>query len=150
MDFEQIKELIKIVNDSDLKSFSLNIDGANISMSKNDGMFNENIPVIENKTLSVSEAVTETVHQTAESGNEIKGGNIIYSPIVGTFYASAKPSSPAMKSRGDKVKKGEAVCIIEAMKIMNEITSEFDGIVDEVFVENEQIVEFGQPLFRII
>ena len=55
-----------------------------------------------------------------------------------------------MKSRGDKVKKGEAVCIIEAMKIMNEITSEFDGIVDEVFVENEQIVEFGQPLFRII
>ena len=58
MDFEQIKELIKIVNDSDLKSFSLNIDGANISMSKNDGMFNENMPVIENKTLSVSEAVT--------------------------------------------------------------------------------------------
>ena len=57
MDFEQIKELIKIVNDSDLKSFSLNIDGANISMSKNDGMFNENMPVIENKTLSVSEAV---------------------------------------------------------------------------------------------
>ena len=55
-----------------------------------------------------------------------------------------------MKSVGDSVKKGESVCIIEAMKIMNEITSEFDGTVDEVFVENGEIVEFGQPLFRIV
>ena len=82
MDFEQIKELIKIVNDSDLKSFSLNIDGANISMSKNDGMFNENMPVIENKTLSVSEAVAETVQQTAESGNEIKGVHVTVQDLI--------------------------------------------------------------------
>ena len=81
---------------------------------------------------------------------EAKSGNIIKSPIVGTFYASAKPSSPALKSKGDKVKKGEVVCIIEAMKIMNEITSDYDGTIEEIFVENEQVVEFGQPLFMIV
>ena len=77
-------------------------------------------------------------------------GNIIKSPIVGTFYVSSKPGSPAIKSKGDTVKKGEVVCIVEAMKIMNEITSEFDGVVEEIFPQNEQLVEFGQPLFKIV
>lgn len=149
MDFEQLKELIKIVNDSELKSFSLNADGVSVSMSKNEGMAVEHTvsaePVKEQalKTESINE---EPAVKTAEP----KKGNIIKAPIVGTFYAASKPSAPAMKSVGDSVKKGESVCIIEAMKIMNEITSEFDGTVDEVFVENGEIVEFGQPLFRIV
>jgi acetyl-CoA carboxylase biotin carboxyl carrier protein len=76
-------------------------------------------------------------------------GNIITSPIVGTYYQSPSPDSPSFVKVGDKVKKGSVVCIIEAMKLMNEIESEFDGEVAKVYVENGQAVEFGQPLFAI-
>ena len=155
MNFNEIKELIGIVNDSELKYFQLNTGDVNMSMSKSD-----NIQLGENKQISSAPIqYEETVkpvqskeesEPVSETKTEIKEGNIIKSPIVGTFYESLKPGSPAFKKKGDMVKKGEVVCIIEAMKIMNEITSEFDGIVDEILVSNEQVVEFGQPLFRIV
>ena len=122
-------------------------------MSKNDGALkpvkilekdSEKNDIEEHNNRFIQEEKQE-IHNV-----EAKSGNIIKSPIVGTFYASAKPSSPALKSKGDKVKKGEVVCIIEAMKIMNEITSDYDGTIEEIFVENEQVVEFGQPLFMIV
>ena len=157
MDFNQIKELIKIVNDSEFKSFQLSADGVNISMSKNTSAAPVEVPTVAApapvQVMPVAEAeknVSELVSAQDNKPAEVKAGNIIKSPIVGTFYSSAKPGSPAIKSKGDKVKKGEVVCIVEAMKIMNEITSEFDGVVDEILVENEQLVEFGQPLFRIV
>ena len=145
MNFNEIKELIGIVNDSELKYFQLNTGDVNISMSKSD-----NIQLGENKQISSAPVQHEESEPVSETKTEKKEGNIIKSPIVGTFYESLKPGSPAFKKKGDTVKKGEVVCIIEAMKIMNEITSEFDGVVDEILVSNEQIVEFGQPLFRIV
>lgn len=74
---------------------------------------------------------------------------IIKSPMVGTFYEKPAPDQATFVKVGDRVKKGQVVCIIEAMKLMNEIDSEYDGIITEVLVKNEQMVEFGQPLFRI-
>ena len=76
-------------------------------------------------------------------------GKIIKSPIIGTFYASAAPGKPAFVSVGSKVKKGSVVCIVESMKLMNEITSKFDGTVAEVYVSDAQAVEYDQPLFRL-
>jgi acetyl-CoA carboxylase biotin carboxyl carrier protein len=93
---------------------------------------------------SASAAKTET-----DAAAEEWAGNVITSPIVGTYYQSPSPEAPPFAKVGDKVKKGSVVCIIEAMKLMNEIESDFDGEVAKVYVENGQAVEFGQPLFAI-
>ena len=77
------------------------------------------------------------------------GGQLIESPMVGTFYAASSPEAPPFVEVGDRVKKGQVVCIIEAMKLMNEIECEYEGVVAERLVDNSQGVEFGQPLFRI-
>lgn len=74
---------------------------------------------------------------------------VVTSPLVGTFYASSAPDKEAFVKVGDHVKKGQVLGIIEAMKLMNEIESEYDGVVESILVNNEEVVEFGQPLFRI-
>ncbi len=71
------------------------------------------------------------------------------SPIVGTFYRSPNPQSPSFVEVGQRVSKGQVLCIIEAMKLMNEIESDFDGVVSQIYPQNGQPVEFGEPLFRI-
>jgi len=76
------------------------------------------------------------------------GGAVVKSPMVGTFYRAAEPTAPPFVSPGDRVSKGQVLCIIEAMKLMNEIEAEFDGVVSEALVDNGQAVQFGQPLFR--
>jgi acetyl-coA carboxylase, biotin carboxyl carrier protein len=73
----------------------------------------------------------------------------VKSPLVGTFYNAPSPDSPAYVKVGDTVKKGQILGIIEAMKLMNEIESDYDGVVTEILIKNEETVEFGQPLFRI-
>ena len=74
---------------------------------------------------------------------------MITSPLVGTFYSASSPDADPFVKEGDTVKKGQVLGIIEAMKLMNEIESEFDGVVEAVLVSNEEVVEYGQPLFRI-
>jgi acetyl-CoA carboxylase biotin carboxyl carrier protein len=83
------------------------------------------------------------------SDKDIPGTRKILSPMVGTFYAQPAPDKPAFVNLGDQVKKGQTVCIIEAMKLMNEIESEVEGQIIECLVENEEMVEFGQPLFIV-
>ena len=84
-----------------------------------------------------------------ETSGEVEEETYITSPIVGTFYSAPSPEAKAFVKVGDRVKAGETVCILEAMKLMNEIESDFDGKVAEIYVENGQAVEYGQPLFRI-
>ncbi len=91
---------------------------------------------------------TQSGANTSEEGKPVSG-KIIKSPIVGTFYAAAAPGKPPFVSVGSKVKKGGVVCIVESMKLMNEINSEYDGIVAEVYVNDGQLVEYDQPLFRL-
>ena len=87
----------------------------------------------------------------AESAATVSNDSVteIRSPMVGVFYSSPKDNEPPFVKAGDAVKKGDVLCIIEAMKLMNEIESEFDGVVEAVLVKNEEVVEYGQPLFRI-
>ncbi len=80
---------------------------------------------------------------------EVKSGNVVTSPIVGTFYASPSPEKPPFVTVGKQVHKGDVLFIIESMKLMNEVTSEFDGVVAEIMAENADTVEFGQPIMRI-
>ena len=78
-----------------------------------------------------------------------KEGVYVKSPAVGVFYAAPSPDSKPFVAVGDTVHKGDTLCIIEAMKLMNEIESEYDGVIEAILVNNEEVVEYGQPLFRI-
>lgn len=78
-----------------------------------------------------------------------KAGNVVKSPIIGTFYSSAAPGKPAFAAVGKKISKGDVICIVESMKLMNEINSEFDGTVAEIYVKDGEAVEFDQPIMRI-
>ena len=92
-------------------------------------------------------AVTNT--GAAAKTAPINSDKIVVSPLVGTFYSSSSPEAESFVKVGDTVKKGQVLGIVEAMKLMNEIESEYDGVVEEVMVGNEEVVEYGQPLFRI-
>ena len=102
---------------------------------------------------SVEETETEALSskKIEEKKDSEKPKNVVYvkSPLVGTFYRAPSPESPPFVEVGSKVKKGDTLCIIEAMKVMNEIKSEYDGVVKEILVENGQPVEYGQVLFAI-
>ncbi len=87
--------------------------------------------------------------QAAEAKEDIPSGNVVKSPLVGTFYSAPSPDADNFVKVGDTVKKGQVLGIIEAMKLMNEIESEYDGVVEAILVNNEEVVEYGQPLFRI-
>lgn len=155
MNIEEVKELIALVNDSDIKNFELTLDNATVRISKTDGVMPSAPVQAAPATVQTTSAPAASVPVQAETPvpapkAEAKGGNVVKAPIVGTFYESAGPGKPVFAPVGSKVKKGDVLCIIEAMKIMNEVVSEFDGEVAEVMAENEQLVEFGQPLFRII
>ena len=113
------------------------------------------------KTVKVNQKENIVKANKAEIQYEVESGevqdeslhmdneNIVTSPLVGTFYSSPSPDAKPFVSVGDSVKKGQVIAIIEAMKLMNEIESEFDGVVEAVLVKDESVVEFGQPLFRI-
>ena len=98
------------------------------------------------KTIDLQKAMHHLDQKEMQDEENLK---IIKSPMVGTFYASSAPNKPPFVKLGDKVKKGQVVCIVEAMKLMNEIESEFDGEVVEICVNNEDIVEYGKPLIKL-
>lgn len=163
MDFDKIKDLMESLDNSSLTDFELKLnDGFYLRMNKyNNQPTTQNIikeqPII-NTTASkpshninnIAENISEPITIIPETKKEIKEGNIVASPIVGTFYSSSSPTKPAYVKVGDKVKEGDVLCIIEAMKVMNEIKSQYSGEIVEILVDNEDMVEYNQPLFRIV
>lgn len=154
MEFENIIQLIKAVSDSSLTEFLYKKDDLKISMKTEKG--NQIITTASDGTGPVYPPVREIqqVYQSTTSTiigeNECKPeGNMVTSPLVGTFYDSSAPDAPSYVKVGDTVKKGQILGIIEAMKLMNEIESEYDGTIVSILVNNEQVVEYGQPLFVI-
>ena len=98
---------------------------------------------------AISAPVPSTAPAAADKPAETVSGNVITSPIIGTFYSSPAPEKPAFVKVGDSVNAGDVVCIIESMKLMNEINSEFSGKVAEIYVNNGDTVEYGQKIMRI-
>ena len=142
MEYEKIKQLIDEMGNSKLTEIDIEFpDGTKISMKKDkmQEKIIENIPIVENNIID---------NQTKEDTNE-KKGNIIKSPMVGTFYLKPSPTAEPYIEIGKEVKKGDVLCIIEAMKLMNEIESEYTGNVIEILVKDGETVEYGTPLFRI-
>lgn len=147
MNVEQIEKLVEIIEQSSLTEFSYKDDDVKITMSKLD-----HPPIVSpfGGDLLAPESIPAAADGAAVPVSEKEeDGALITSPIVGTFYAAPAPDAPAFVKVGDRVKNGQTVCILEAMKLMNEIQSEFDCEIEAVLVSNEQKVEYGQPLFRV-
>jgi len=135
MNYQEIRDLTEWLENSSFTTYSLNINGVGLSVSK------------QYNTSSAVSAVSAPLPQLIKQDFD---GHIIISPIVGTFYASANPEIEAFVQVGQSVKTGDVLCILEAMKVMNEITSDVDGTVTEIYVSNGDMVEARMPLFKIL
>lgn len=153
MDIKGIKELIELVKETDISEFNLETDGTKIVIKK--GTTGE----IEMETEPSQKQDIEKNHQDTvdNEGNsktitEQENADIEYvkSPMVGTFYRAPGPDKEPFVKEGDTIKEGDTLCIIEAMKLMNEINSELNGKINRILVENGEMVEYGQKLFEIV
>lgn len=155
MDYKDIKKLIDDMGNSNLDSLEIEFpEGIKISMTKNTGkevVITTGGPnIIEGSAPMTPPVVRENKGTSLVNvQNDEENYKIVKSPMVGTFYASSAPDKDPFVKVGDKVHKGQVLCIVEAMKLMNEIESEFDGEIVEICVNNEDIVEYGKPLFKI-
>lgn len=145
MDLEKIAGLVKLIEDSKLTEFTYREGDVKISMSKLD-----NPPVVATGIPAMPPAAAPAPPAAAAPDTEANEDEVfITSPIVGTFYSAAAPDVPAYVRVGERVREGQTICILEAMKLMNEIQCDFDCEIMAILVSNEQKVEYGQPLFRV-
>ncbi len=164
MNIDEIMTLVKAVSDYNLTSFELEEGNVKISLKREKEMpqiVTVGAPAMDAASAAVSaqmmgaamaaQAAPAAAGVVAEPAADagISSDKVVTSPLVGTFYNASSPDAEAFVREGDTVKKGQVLGIIEAMKLMNEIESEFDGVVEAVLVKNEEVVEYGQPLFRI-
>ena len=155
MEMEKMIELIDAVSKSDLTGFKYEEEGIKLHLSKKENT----CYVTENLSAPVNAVTTSAAEiKKAAEGDQISGtsaeeipvGNVVESPLVGTFYAAPAEDAESFVKVGDRVEKGQTLGIVEAMKLMNEIESDYSGTVAEILLNNQEGVEYGQPLFRIV
>ena len=155
MEMEKMIELIDAVSKSDLTGFKYEEEGIKLHLSKKENT----CYVTENLSAPVNAVTTSAAEiKKAAEGDQISGtsaeetpvGNVVESPLVGTFYAAPAEEAESFVKVGDRVEKGQTLGLVEAMKLMNEIESDYSGTVAEILVNNQEGVEYGQPLFRIV
>lgn len=137
MNLNEIRELAEIMSDTGLRRLSVTEEGRTIELEK---------ALHEKTTVETIEASEFTLSRQESLELNVSA---VTAPMVGVFYSAPSPETNPFVSKGDNVKRGDVLCIIEAMKLMNEITAEQDGTISEICAQNGQIVEFGQTLFRI-
>jgi acetyl-CoA carboxylase biotin carboxyl carrier protein len=154
MDLDDIKQILDLVREHDLSEFELERDGLKVRIRK---AGREVAYVAPSAGLTPPMGLPMPVPPSAPAGSPGAGGDeaepvnlaVIKSPIVGTFYRSSEPGARAFAEVGDTVRKGQVLCIIEAMKLMNEIESDCDGEIAAIYVENGRPVQFGERLFAV-
>ncbi len=139
MEIDDLKALISLLKDTDIAELQVEKDGTKIKIRRQ----------VIISPLEMKQGPVKAVEVTKEAEEEVQRLVTVTSPIVGTFYRSPSPDAPPFVDVGTRVKKGQVLCIIEAMKLMNEIESEIDGVIVRVLVENGQPVEYGEPLMLI-
>ncbi len=154
MEINEIMKLVQAVSEYGLTSFELEEGNMRISLKREKEVVLANPLSGTADKMFVSAAAAEASlpagnKETAQKPEDIGADQVVTSPLVGVFYAASSPDAEPFVKVGDTVKKGQVLGIIEAMKLMNEIESEMDGVVEAVLVKNEETVEYGQPLFRI-
>ena len=140
IDIETLKQYIKVLEDCSLAEIEISDEEDSIRLAK---------PSADSPVVAFAPSNAPAAAQAAPAAAPATSGKAIKSPMVGVFYAAPSPDRPPFVNVGDTVKKGDVVCIIEAMKIMNEITATESGTITEVLVENGDVVEYDQPLFTI-
>ncbi|MBY6035549.1 acetyl-CoA carboxylase biotin carboxyl carrier protein [Fictibacillus nanhaiensis] len=160
---QEIRELIKLIDKSSINEFKYENDGSKIVLKKQGGtvasyqleeapvqsVVQPTEPVREQTQAAEPVKASPEVKQDSNNAEEDSSLHKVVSPMVGTFYSASSPDAEPFVKPGDKVSKDSIVCIIEAMKLFNEIESEVNGEVVKVLVENGQLVEYGQPLFLV-
>jgi acetyl-CoA carboxylase biotin carboxyl carrier protein len=148
IDYKEIKKLIDFMEEKNLSQFELEVEGFKIKFSKNQQPF---LPTGSVQQVVSTQDSKSLNNQASDQANEEENDNrhFIFSPMVGTFFRSPDPSSPPFADIGERIKKNQTLCIIEAMKLMNEIESDIEGTIDEIFAENGNPIEYGQRLFAI-
>ncbi|WP_156290830.1 acetyl-CoA carboxylase biotin carboxyl carrier protein [Oceanobacillus salinisoli] len=161
---QEIRELIKLIDQSDINEFTYESDGTTVTMKKsgNEAVIQKEVltnvpnepttlvnttpqPAVKEDTVRAESPAAKEEQREAASDADYE----IVSPMVGTFYNSPNPESDPYVIKGSKVQKDTVVCIVEAMKLFNEIEAEVTGEIVEVLVENGELVEYGQPLFKV-
>lgn len=163
MNYSEVKELMSLFEGSDLREMDLSMDNVSVRFSRNTGSAVAApvaVPVAGNAcempaASGVQESTVGQENGSGEGSGQNAGsaqpeGVYVKSPIVGTFYASSAPDKPPYVKAGDHVNVGDVLCIIEAMKFMNEVPSDVGGTVAEVLVQDGDFVEYGQNLFRVV
>jgi|TARA_B100001750_G_C15354056_1_gene518726 acetyl-CoA carboxylase biotin carboxyl carrier protein len=142
MDLRKIKKLMELLQQSGISEIEVKEGEESIKLSRSSKNQNEQVS-FDNKHIS------QPIQENLSSQQKQTLGNTIDSPMVGTFYRSPSPDSKPFVEKGQKVNKGDTVCILEAMKMMNQVTAEESGVIKDILVEDAEPVEFGQPLFVI-
>ena len=152
MDIRKIKKLIELLEDSDVSEIEIVEGDDSVRIARNNGAVNVMAPPVSASmpmNASPAPASASVIDSTGPQEPAQPPGTIIESPMVGTFYRSSSPEQKAFVEIGQAVNKGETLCIIEAMKIMNQIESEISGTVRAILVEDGQPVEYGEPLIVV-
>ena len=151
MDLKEIKRLITLIEDANISHFSIEEDGTKIEVKKEFSNVPQTtavvLPQTQAPTITPPSSEQNTPIETAK--NDTNGLTPIKSQMVGTFYTASSPDAPPFVKIGDPIDKGQVICVIEAMKLFNEIESETTGVIEEICVKNGDPVEFGQPLFLV-
>ena len=154
MDFDQIKQILDLVREYGLSGFEIEHEGLKVKIRKDVAETAASVAPIAGSagggSMSPAHAAPiPTTSVAVEPGEAEIELAVVKSPIVGTFYRSPEPGAPSFVEIGSTVKKGQVLCIIEAMKLMNEIDSEYDGEITNIYIENGQPVQYGERLFAI-
>ena len=153
MDLRKIKKLMELLEESGIAEIEVKEGEESIKLSRNTQAVQNiiNPPAETNQTITAIDNVKDTAVTDGkkDKSKELPDGDIITSPMVGTFYRSASPESKPFVEKGQKVSKGDTLCILEAMKMMNQVNAETGGTIIDILVDDAEPVEFGQPLFVI-
>lgn len=150
MDFKELEDLIRILEQSGLAELEIEEDGRRIRLQKSQPLAPAGVAMVPLDSSSLQPiAAGMPVEPEPEEADETQDLPTINAPMVGTFYAAPAPGEEPFVNVGDTVEEGQMVCIIEAMKLMNEVSATLAGVVEKILVENGQPVEFGQALFSI-
>lgn len=148
-DLNQLRELLAILNQTDIAELSLKSDDFELTIRKGDRSSTQAVITSETSAAMVSALETAAPQPEPPPSSADKDWIEIISPMVGTFYRAPAPDEPPFVEVGDTIRRGQTVCIIEAMKLMNELEAEVNGVVKEILVENGEPIEYGQPLMRV-
>ena len=149
MDLRKLKKLIDLVEESGIAELEITEGEEKVRISKSVSSAQSQIAMTGTQALTATQSAISGAAIVPAAAEKLPEGHVVKSPMVGTFYRSSAPGANAFVEVGQTVKEGETLCIIEAMKLLNEIESDASGVIKAVLVENGQPVEYGEPLFVI-